>query len=177
MKTLGKGPLYLVSFMGGGKSKQAKILAEIMGWDVLEMDALIVERMGISINAAFDDPSLGETYFRGVELEVLREASLRENLIVSTGGGAFCQPWNRDIMLESGVVVWIDVDPPIIQKRLEKKTDRPLARDPEKLAKLFEERRPLYAHADFRVHVDIEVPAEDVAERILRAISWPQRNS
>jgi len=174
MKVLGHGNLYPVGFMGSGKDKVGNLVAERMRRRIVNTDALIVDSEAMSINDIFD--KYGEPYFRDSETEVLREISRERDLVVSVGGGAFCQenPRNRDILLATGVVVWLDVSLDIIRERLKNKTDRPLARNPVEMAKLFEKRRQFYELADFRLEVSVERPPEEVAEELLRRISWKE---
>ena len=164
--------LYLVGFMASGKTDTSVILGPRMKREIRDTDARIVELMGMPISDIFD--RYGEAHFRHIETDIVLEAyrQRQRKLIVSTGGGAFCQSPNRDLMLESGVVVWLDVELPIIRERLKDGTDRPFARDPARMEALYWERRPLYGRAHHRVHIGVEVPAEEVAERVLHAIGW-----
>ncbi len=167
--------LFLVGFMGTGKTKQAKILAPRLKREIFEMDARIRERYGgMEILEIFRQ--FGEPDFRKTETEVLLEAVAKKDSIVSCGGGVFCQEEpnpNREIMLRNGVVVWLDVSFGIIHERLQRKKDRPKwsEDDMEKNRRLLEVRRPLYAKADYRIEIVDELRPEEVAERILEAIS------
>lgn len=167
--------LYLVGFMGSGKSKQSKILAERLGRTAFEMDARIRELFdGMEIPEIFR--VYGEPRFRAVETDVVRETLRRRGLVVSCGGGTFCQTGlnpNREIMIAKGVVVWLDVSFEIVSERLKKKTDRPKW-NPEDMAKnkkLFEDRLPYYKKADYRIPIVDELRPEEVADRIMEAIS------
>lgn len=165
--------LVLVGSSGAGKSKQAKAVAAISGRSVFDVDAEIVKSIGMEIPAIFADKMLGEAYFRGLETEFLAKAALQTGSIIVPGAGAVCKEENRIIMRVSGVVLWIDVSLPILQKQLAKKKDRPLALTPEAIAQRFWERRPLYADvADLRVVIDVDVPSSEVTERILRKLGW-----
>jgi|SRR3989344_4622358 len=176
MKVLTKRKnLFLVGFMGTGKSKQTKILGPRLRRETFEMDARIRELFGgLEIKEIFE--RFGQPRFREVETGVVRETVQKGGLVVSCGGGAFCQQPpnpNREIMLRAGVVVWLDVSFKLICERLKKKSDRPLWNedDFEKNRQLLEDRRPLYAKADYRIPIVDELSAEEVAGRIMDAIS------
>ena len=167
MKVLGRRNLILVGFMGVGKNKVGKEIAHILGREFVDLDAIIVNREGMSINDIFT--KFGEPYFRSVEADELAKLCRRLSIVIATGGGAFCQPENAELMLETGVVVWLNVEFAIIRKRLAGKTDRPNWH-PEKAKLLFEKRLPLYARADFEIPVKAEAPAEEIAQRVVATV-------
>ncbi len=85
------------------------------------------------------------------------------------GGGAFVQSRNWELLENNGVTVWLDCPLDVVRKRLDGDNTRPLARDPERLSKLFEDRRPLYSRADYRV----EIENEDVPGVVKRILTFP----
>ncbi len=169
---LRNGNLCLVGFMGSGKDTVGKIVAERMDIPFVNTDERVVQHhAGMSIDDIFriyDEP-----HFRQIEKEMVRKVCSKHGQLISPGGGAFCQEDDelRTVMLENSHVLWLDVGLHILRERLKNKTDRPLAKDPVKMEALFWERRPFYAKAHFTVRVDIEVPAEEVAQRVLQIIS------
>ena len=147
--------IYLVGFMGCGKSTVGRALADELGWSFYDLDELIEAREQTTISDIFD--TRGEPAFRQIESAVLHE---RVNFIrsgrpqvVSLGGGAILSEENFDLVSTHGVVIWLDCDYSRIERRLAAQTHRPLARDPKRLRELYESRRPGYARADYRVEV------------------------
>ncbi len=110
----------------------------------------------------------GEEVFREIETEAIRRrvARIEAGLpcVIALGGGAFAQQRNWELIENNGVTVWLDCTIEMIRKRLEDDVTRPLARQSERLRKLFEDRRPLYARADFRIEVDCDDVAQIVAK-------------
>ncbi|GAG82863.1 unnamed protein product [marine sediment metagenome] len=86
--------IFLIGFMGSGKSTTGKQLAKRLGYTFVDTDNLIVERLGMSVNEIFD--RLGEKTFRKNETRLLNELILKNNLVVSTGGGLPCYGNNMD---------------------------------------------------------------------------------
>jgi shikimate kinase len=158
--------LYLVGFMGSGKSAVGRLLADELGWSFADIDEDIETAQGISISEIFDQR--GEEEFRGIEHEALRqrvrEVECGKPMVLALGGGAFVLPANRKLLEERGVTVWLDCPFPRICARMEGQTHRPLARDPEKFQRLYDDRRNLYSKAEHRIEADTDDPAAIVAE-------------
>ena len=163
--------IYLVGFMGCGKSTVGRALAEEIGWNFSDLDEDIERIRGLAIPQIFD--TLGEAVFRQVETAALieRVASVRSGRphVVALGGGAFSTGENRDLVLAHGVTVWLDCPYATIERRVAAATHRPLARDPVALRKLFDIRRASYERADFR----IEVPGDDPRDGVARILALP----
>lgn len=119
--------IFLVGFMGSGKSTVGKKLAARLQYDFVDLDKTIELIAGKSIAAIFDEE--GESYFRSKETEVLRSLVGRKNLVVSTGGGTPCHSNNMQWMNEHGVTVYLEMHPGSIYHRIGKnKNERPLIR-------------------------------------------------
>jgi len=160
--------IYLLGFMATGKSTVGRHLAHRLGWSFFDLDDEIEAAEKTTIAHIFD--TRGEAEFRRIESEMLaqhvRSIERGRADVVALGGGAFLSPANRDLAAGNGVSVWLDCDFDRIARRVAQATHRPLARDPEKLAALFDERRDIYRLAD--VHIPIETDdAEAVADAIL----------
>ncbi|HLH40791.1 MAG TPA: shikimate kinase [Bryobacteraceae bacterium] len=156
--------LYLVGFMGCGKSTVGRILAGELGWKFVDLDEEIERREKTSIAELFDQR--GEAAFREIESDALRErvhqAQMGRPQVVALGGGAFLSEENFELVTNNGVTVWLDCPLDRIRQRINGQTQRPLARDAEMLEKLFEKRRAAYARADYRVEVVDDDPAAAV---------------
>ena len=101
--------VYLIGYMGCGKTTIGKRLAKSLGWDVIDMDSRIENRYRKTIPDIF--ASEGEESFRKKERFILEELSSLENVVVSTGGGAPCFFDNIDVMNSSGLCVYIRMTP------------------------------------------------------------------
>jgi shikimate kinase len=162
--------LYLVGFMASGKTTIGRAVAEQLGWPFTDIDSEIEALQGRSIAEIF--LSEGEAVFRELETHAIRkrvsEIEAGNPCVVALGGGAFVQPKNWELIQNNGVAVWLDCTLETIRKRLGEDTTRPLAMDRgSALQKLYEDRRPLYARADFRIDVDTaDLP--EIVQKILR---------
>ncbi len=160
--------LYLVGFMAAGKTTIGRLLADELGWCFVDIDANIEAQERKSIADIFRDH--GEARFRELEAQMIRNCVSRieagDPCVMALGGGAFVRPSNWQLIQNNGVTVWLDCELETVRKRLGEDTTRPLAQDRGVLAKLFEDRRPLYARADFRVDVDTS-EAGEIVQKIL----------
>ena len=158
--------IYLLGFMGSGKSTVGKLLAEELRWPFIDLDTVIEAGQGLSIRAIFENS--GEPFFRQIEHAALTETSRADPAVIALGGGTFAQPGNVDFIREAGgITVWLDCPPEILRLRCEGMENRPLFRDTESFNRLLAERLPYYRLADFRVATEDREPRE-VAEEILR---------
>jgi shikimate kinase len=158
--------IFLTGFMGAGKSTVGLILADILGLDFVDLDQLIVETEGVSINHIFSEE--GEHYFRELESSVLKTTIETDTKIVSTGGGCVERDENRKLMKKTGTIVYLDTPWNVIVERLAGSTERPLAAKEnnwEKTFTLYEKRIPLYATAGITVLTSGKTP-EAIAHEI-----------
>lgn len=155
--------LYLVGFMGAGKTSVAGALGQRIGWRVADIDQLVETRERRSIAAIFQQN--GESHFRNVERLVLTELVPERHLIVATGGGTFVDPENRAMMLADGAVAWLDVPLAGLLERVPQDGSRPLAADRAQLEQLYLRRE--VAYRDAHVRIDGTGPVDEVAERLM----------
>jgi len=153
--------IYLVGFMGCGKTTVGRLLARELGWPFADLDDDIELQSGKSVVEIFDE--LGEAEFRKLETIALERRVKRVErgnpLVLALGGGAFHQPANRQLIANNGVTLWLDCPLAIVKSRVAHCTHRPLARDPAKFERLFHERREGYGQADYCVEVGVESAA------------------
>jgi shikimate kinase len=117
--------IYIIGFMGSGKSTVGKKLAAILRWQFLDLDTQIELKAGQSIKDIFS--SFGENHFREIEEETLLNLETKDNTVVSTGGGTPCYGSNMEFMIKTGLVVYIKMTPGQLKTRLEGSAgDRPL---------------------------------------------------
>lgn len=160
--------IFLIGFMGCGKSTNAACLAEMTGAVRMEMDQEIVKNEGMEIPEIF--AAHGEAYFRDLETELLKSLKDREPMVVSCGGGAVLRDENVALMKETGIIVLLTAKPETIYGRVKDSTDRPVLNgnmNLEYITELMEKRRPRYeAAADAAVSTDGR-KAEEICEEIL----------
>jgi shikimate kinase len=163
--------IYLIGFMGCGKSTVGRALAEELGWSFVDLDEEIEKKKQTTISQIFD--SEGEEAFRGIETAALRDrvrnVQSGRPQVVSLGGGAFLADENFELVSNNGVTVWLDCPFSQIERRIAGQTHRPLARDPDKLRQLFDARRGGYSRADYR----IEVIDDDARSAVARILALP----
>ena len=164
-----KNHIYLIGYMGTGKTTVGNLLSSKLSLPLLEMDEILTDRFSMSISEIFD--AFGEDAFRSAEEDLLEEISTMENpSIVSCGGGVILSDNNRRILRESGTTVLLQADPMEIFKRLQNNNTRPLlsgGNKLEKISKIYEERLPLYKEAaEIIIDTDNKTPEEIVDELI-----------
>ena len=161
--------IYLVGFMGSGKSTIGRLLADRMGWHFVDLDAEIEATQGTSIAEIFE--TRGEAEFRRIEREkmraLVRAIESGRPTVLALGGGAIVQPENYALVENNGITVWLDCPFETVRRRVEQASHRPLARDPASFAQLYETRRESYARADYRIAIESDDPAVAV-EAVLR---------
>ena len=162
--------IFLIGFMGAGKSTMSDYLKNALAMDVVEMDQCIVERQGMSISDIFE--TYGEEYFRELETNLLIEMQSRSNVVVSCGGGVPMRERNVAEMKKNGRVVLLTAKPETILERVKDNHDRPLLENNKNvsfIADLLEKRRAKYeAAADIVVETDGKSELEICEELIHR---------
>lgn len=120
--------LYIIGFMGSGKSTTGKRLASSLNWSFADLDIKIEEHTGLKIPEIF---SLhGEDHFREVEAEVLRSLVTDSDTVISTGGGTPCFGSNMEFMLKTGMTIYLKLTPRQLVSRLSRSSDeRPLIKN------------------------------------------------
>lgn len=162
--------LYFIGMMGSGKTAVGDTVAKRMGsYNFLDTDEIIEKASSMTIPEIF--AAEGEEAFRNVEAQVLDSVHAYVRCVISTGGGIVCrmQNWSK---LQTGIVVWLDVEPDVIMKRI-KGTDRPLLQtdDPlDTLNKLVAERKQQYKQADIRIEVGAEMSEGDVVDLVVKEL-------
>jgi shikimate kinase len=160
--------IFVVGFMGAGKSTVGRALARRLGWTYVDLDEEIEAAERAAISDIFSQR--GEAEFRRIETEALRRRlDSGEPAVLALGGGAFAIPTNRELMRGRGVTVWLDCPFDVVQRRVAQSGHRPLARDPVAFAALYEARREAYRLADVRVAVESDDP-EITVDAIVRVL-------
>ncbi len=163
--------LYLIGFMGVGKTSTSKQLGKKLGAAELDTDEMIVEKEGKSIPDIFADS--GEEYFRGLETGILDDLAKMEPCIVSCGGGMALRKENVKKMKQTGVVVFLVADPETIYLHVKDSNDRPLLNghmNVPYIAGMMEKREPKYQEAaDIIIKTDGYLPFQ-IADQIIEIL-------
>ena len=160
--------LYLVGFMGAGKTTVARSFARRIDWKFDDIDERIESRERRSVSTIFSES--GEAYFRRLERQVLHDLLPERHIVIGTGGGTFVDPENRAIMLADGAVVWLDVPLSRVIERVPTDGRRPLAADRRQMEQLFERRQ--FAYSQAHVRLDASRPISEIVERLLEWIGY-----
>ena len=169
MCTEGGKILFLIGFMGAGKSAVLSLLSEKLACLSVDLDELIVEGEGRTIPDIF--ATGGEDLFRTIEARTLNHALLQGYRLISTGGGIVTRPENMDLMRQQGIMVYLRAEFDTLVHRIGEGSGRPLASGSlDELRALFLSRETLYESAPLVVDTDEKSVAEVVSE-ILANIS------
>jgi shikimate kinase len=163
----GRSLIFLIGFMGAGKTTVGELLARELDWEFADSDRLIETAAGMTIDRIFEEQ--GEGRFRGLEAGVLSELAARERIVVATGGGMFLGRAQRKLMKERGWTVWLDLSLATARERVGEGDGRPLWAASGSIGHraVFEKRRASYALPNVRVDCGQGSPAE-VARGIRR---------
>lgn len=165
--------VFLIGFMGCGKSTTGRKLAKRLGFDFVDLDHEVELQTGSTIANYF--ALHGEDAFRKLESETLKEFGYGENCVVATGGGAPCYFDNMDWMNANGLTIYIDMPAQALAQRLEKgKAKRPLLKDLSEVQLIafieskLAERELFYRRASMIVN-GVSLSADSLGDQILRA--------
>lgn len=161
--------VYLVGFMGAGKSTVARALSRRLDWRALDVDELIEQREHQTVADVF--ARRGEAHFRAVERDVLAGLVGLRHAVVATGGGTFVDPQNRAMIASDGLSVWLDVPLERLIARVPADGRRPLAADRAEFERLYTLRRASYAQADLR----IDASRGSVHAVVEQLVDWLER--
>lgn len=163
--------IYLIGFMGSGKSYWARHLSESLELPLLDMDEEIEKKTGLNITEIFSQK--GEMYFRTLEHELLKGFIQQDPLLLSCGGGLPCFNDNMSLMNEHGLTIWLDPPVEIMVERLKrKKYKRPLLKDlddeqlTEYVTKKLSERTVFYSQAQLIIN-PLDYSVESLTQKIL----------
>lgn len=162
--------IYLIGYMGSGKTTLGQQLASSLGFSFIDLDKFIEERNYKTVPQLFSE--FGEEVFRQRERKALEEVSDFNDVVVSTGGGAPCFFDNMELMNRTGITLFLDIDfPTLVERLLKSKTDRPLIRGKSQeeltvfIHEMMQKRLPFYEQAQLRIS-----QSDNLLEDILNGI-------
>lgn len=169
-----QGNIYLIGFMGVGKTTVSKYLRELTGWEEVDTDKVIVRKKNMGIPEIFE--KYGENYFRNLESHILEDYAKKGQRIVSCGGGIILRENNRRLMKKSGTVILLSATSQTIYENVKDGKDRPLLNgnmNPDYIGQMMQERQPYYEKAkDIEIVTDEKAP-KDVAFEIIERLQIP----
>ena len=167
-----KENIFLIGFMGAGKSTVARAMKKHYGMRLIEMDEQIEYQEKMSVPKIFEVH--GEPYFRQLETDLLEGLSSQENTVVSCGGGVPMRACNVEAMRKSGKVIYLRTSPQQIYERVKTSHNRPLLEgnmNVEYISKLLSQRLPKYLEAADAVVSTDGKRVEDLCKEIIGLIS------
>lgn len=168
--------VYLIGLMGSGKSTVGRRLAAMVGYQFIDIDQEITNRTGVSIAHIFAIEA--EQGFRNRESRLLKEISLGDAQVISTGGGIVIRDENITTMRQSGTVVFLNTPISVLWKRLKDCQHRPLlqgANPKQKLSEIMNQRAPMYSRA---ANIEIKITTDSAiktAHKIQTELEQPIR--
>ena len=171
LEMLGNKSIVLVGLMGCGKSAIGRRLAACLKLPFVDADDEIEKAAGKSISEIFEDH--GEAEFRDGERKVIARLLSGGPQVLATGGGAFMDNTTRARVAEHGVSVWLRAELPVLMRRVSRRDNRPLlntGKPAAVMAKLMEERYPIYAKADIAAE-SRDVPHEQIVSEIVAKLN------
>ncbi len=160
----------MVGLMGAGKSSIGRRLAHRLGLPFVDADHEIETAAGCTIEEIFE--RYGEVAFRDGERRIIQRLLERPAHVLATGGGAFMDAETRARIKAAGISVWLRADLDVLVRRVERRTNRPLLKRGEPreiLAKLMDQRHPVYAEADICID-SLDGPADATVDRVIAAL-------
>ena len=167
-----KENIFLIGFMGAGKSTVARAMKKHYGMRLIEMDEQIEYQEKMSVPKIFEVH--GEPYFRKLETDLLEGLSSQENTVVSCGGGVPMRACNVEAMRKSGKVIYLSTSPQQIYERVKTSHNRPLLEgnmNVEYISDLLSQRLPKYLEAADAVVSTDGKRVEDICKEIIGLIS------
>lgn len=166
---MGKRNIVLVGFMGTGKTTVGKLLAKDLSLPFIDTDFCIERNTAMTVSEIFENQ--GEKYFRELEKKLIKEISEGEGCVVAAGGGAVIFKENVENFQKNGLIVALTADIDTILARTSSEKSRPLLlASMESVAKLYQERYPIYqGAADLIIDTSILRP-EEVRDLILQSL-------
>ncbi|MDZ7337421.1 MAG: shikimate kinase [candidate division KSB1 bacterium] len=163
--------LYLIGFMGAGKTTVGQSLAKRLGLRFVDTDQLIERQSGQTVAALFAER--GERYFRALERKVVEQVSRQGKQVVAVGGGAVMDDENWQRMQQTGVTVYLKCSPTVLERRLDADTSRPLLqvgageRRADAIRGLLALREPRYMRAQVVIGVQDDTTVEELVEQLV----------
>lgn len=166
--TLDDAPIFLIGFMGAGKTTVGRVLARNLEYDFFDLDELIEARAGKSVQTIFAE--LGEPAFRRLESEVIQSCRDFRRTVIALGGGAYVAEENRASLRAIGRTIWLDCPLDVCLRRIRGDKSRPLLGDENEMEVLLEQRRAAYSEADYALQAG-ELSPDRLSSEIIKLLA------
>jgi len=160
-------PIFLVGFMGAGKTTVGQSLAKELRYEFIDLDDVIAAQTGKSVQQIFLE--LGEAEFRRLETNAIRSCGSRVRSVVALGGGAYVSKVNRELLREIGKTIWLECPLEVCLRRIRGDQSRPLLGDEQAMKVLLDNRRDAYSQADYAINSS-ELAPQQLAKEIVRLL-------
>lgn len=159
--------IFLVGFMGSGKTTVGRALAKRRGYRFVDLDEVIEGRAGMSVHEIFTGK--GEAEFRRHESESIESCRDLEQVVVALGGGAYESEGNRAALRSLGATVWLNCPLKVCMRRVSRDGSRPLLGRRDEMKLLLERRIPNYSLADYTIETGSRTPKR-IVDDIVRLV-------
>ena len=167
--------IYLLGYMGSGKSTIGRLLSKKINYSFIDLDSFIENRYHVKINDFF--AKHGEDEFRKIESKILKEVSEFEHIVIALGGGTPCFFDNMDLINATGLSIYLKISEESLLSRLVlAKNNRPLIKDKTNeeiqtfISQTLEKRKPFYEQASIIIENDNEKDANEIVEEIFHSL-------
>jgi shikimate kinase len=163
--------IFLIGFMGAGKTSVGRILAKNLEMSFVDLDETIEKELGMKIPEIFS--THGEEFFRDAESKLLRAVAQRGGQVIATGGGVVLREENWEVMEREGVTIYLKAPAVVLYNRVKNNTSRPLLQvdNPfEKVQELLSTRIPLYEKADLIVDTE-HITSQEIVKEIIEKLN------
>ena len=168
--------IYLIGFMGAGKTTIGKQLAEKLDRPFVDLDDVIENKANLTIPLIFK--KYGEQFFRQLETDILQRIAHYPGNVIATGGGIILIAENRKIMKDTGITVYLKWPTVTLFQRIQNSTHRPLLKGLDQsqlfqhIERMLKERQPFYEQADIIIDGNEGTTADEIVELILQKIPF-----
>ena len=165
---VGIPPVFMVGFMGAGKTTVGKGLAELLQWRFLDLDTVVESRTGRTVRGIFEE--FGEPRFRELERAAIQSCAGLSNTVIALGGGAYVSSENRRLIAMIGRSIWLDCPLELCLSRIQGDGSRPLASSEETVRALYWRRRSSYSEADLTIQIRPDQGSHEIARGIIKLL-------
>ncbi|MCI0493655.1 shikimate kinase [candidate division KSB1 bacterium] len=169
-----KKQLYLIGFMGAGKTTVGKLLAEKLNQPFVDIDDVIEKKADLTIPIMFE--KYDEDYFRKLETDALQRIASDRGNVIATGGGIILNAKNRQIMKSTGITIYLKWHSAVLFQRIKNSTHRPLLKSinesqlVHQIETMLQQRQPFYEGADIIIDANENTSPDAIVELIIQQL-------
>jgi len=170
-----KKQIYLIGFMGAGKTTVGKLLAEKLNQPFVDIDDVIEKKTDLAVPMIFE--KFGEEYFRKLETDILQRIAKYPGNVIATGGGIILNAGNRKILKNTGITIYLKWHPSVLYQRIKNSTHRPLLKSinesqlVQQIETMLQQRQPFYEGAEIIIDANDGTAPHDIVASIIQQLS------